>query len=56
MYQAVEAALQLRGQAGANQVSVITSSAEREASIEFGKAAVVPLKGPPSKDTGIGPV
>jgi regulator of protease activity HflC (stomatin/prohibitin superfamily) len=28
-------------QAGANQVSVITSSAEREASIEFGKAAAI---------------
>ncbi len=28
-------------QAGANQVSVITSSAEREASIEFAKAAAI---------------
>ena len=28
-------------QAGANQVSIITSSAEREASIEFGKAAAI---------------
>ena len=28
-------------QAGANQVSVITSSAERTASIEFGKAAAI---------------
>ena len=28
-------------QAGANQVSVITSSAEREASIEFGKASAI---------------
>src|SRR6266852_1759151 len=28
-------------QAGANQVNVITSSAEREASIEFGKAAAI---------------
>ena len=28
-------------QAGANQVSVITSSAEREASIEFGRAAAI---------------